>query len=201
MLSVQLAQVVAARSEFVPPPVCAALATLHDREPPAPPAAVRAAIERELGRAPLESVFEWIDLETPMGSASVAQVGVAFQAHACHACHLHNNLIESLGALWVPVTAVFEWIDLETPLGSASVAQVGPWCLLERHACHLQDNLFVVDQRAGSSLWLSGSTSKPPWDLLQRHRWGVSNNGCTHLPTMHATCNTVTPCRLQAVLI
>jgi predicted unusual protein kinase regulating ubiquinone biosynthesis (AarF/ABC1/UbiB family) len=34
---------------------------------------VRAVIERELG-APLESVFEWIDLEEPLGSASISQV-------------------------------------------------------------------------------------------------------------------------------
>lgn len=73
-VSLQLAQVVAARSEFVPAPVCAALATLHDRVPQMSPATIRAAIQRELGGAPLESVFEWIDLDTPLGSASVAQV-------------------------------------------------------------------------------------------------------------------------------
>ncbi len=39
----------------------------------------RVVIERELG-APLESVFEWIELEEPLGSASISQVGSA----RCH---------------------------------------------------------------------------------------------------------------------
>lgn len=34
----------------------------------------RAVIERELG-SPLEAVFEWIELEEPLGSASISQVG------------------------------------------------------------------------------------------------------------------------------
>lgn len=34
----------------------------------------RGVIERELGGACLEDVFEWIDLEKPLGSASLAQV-------------------------------------------------------------------------------------------------------------------------------
>lgn len=36
----------------------------------------RAAIQRELGIQRLEDVFEWIDLEEPLGSASIAQVCV-----------------------------------------------------------------------------------------------------------------------------
>lgn len=39
----------------------------------------RAIIEQELGGVPLDSVFEWIDLETPLGSASISQV----QQHVC----------------------------------------------------------------------------------------------------------------------
>lgn len=34
----------------------------------------RGVIEKELGGAKLEDVFEWIDLEKPLGSASLAQV-------------------------------------------------------------------------------------------------------------------------------
>jgi predicted unusual protein kinase regulating ubiquinone biosynthesis (AarF/ABC1/UbiB family) len=34
----------------------------------------RSVIEEELGGVPLEEVFEWIDLEQPLGSASIAQV-------------------------------------------------------------------------------------------------------------------------------
>ena len=37
----------------------------------------RRVIEEELGGVPLEEVFEWIDLDTPLGSASIAQVCAA----------------------------------------------------------------------------------------------------------------------------
>ena len=57
----------------MPEPICRRLALLHDQVPPMPPAQTRAVLERELG-APLEEVFEWIDLETPLGSASISQV-------------------------------------------------------------------------------------------------------------------------------
>ena len=38
-----------------------------------PAAQTREVIERELN-APLDEVFEWIDLEKPLGSASISQV-------------------------------------------------------------------------------------------------------------------------------
>ena len=38
-----------------------------------PPAQTKEVIERELN-APLEDVFEWIDLQKPLGSASISQV-------------------------------------------------------------------------------------------------------------------------------
>ena len=34
----------------------------------------RRVIQRELGDLPLEQVFQWIDLDAPLGSASIAQV-------------------------------------------------------------------------------------------------------------------------------
>lgn len=43
--------------------------------PPMPAAQARAVIERELG-APLEALFEWIDLDTPLGSASISQASL-----------------------------------------------------------------------------------------------------------------------------
>lgn len=70
----QVGQFFAARSEFVPEPVCRELAKLHDRVPPMPAARARPIIEGELGGAPLGDIFEWIDLDSPLGSASVAQV-------------------------------------------------------------------------------------------------------------------------------
>ena len=39
-----------------------------------PASQARAVIEEELGGLPLEEVFEWIDLDEPLGSASIAQV-------------------------------------------------------------------------------------------------------------------------------
>ena len=42
--------------------------------PPMPASQARAVIEEELGGLPLEEVFEWIDLDEPLGSASIAQV-------------------------------------------------------------------------------------------------------------------------------
>ena len=41
----------------------------------------RGVIEKELGGAKIEDVFEWIDLDKPLGSASLAQVWTAM-AHA-----------------------------------------------------------------------------------------------------------------------
>ena len=41
-----------------------------------PASQARAVIEEELGGLPLEEVFDWIDLEEPLGSASIAQVPV-----------------------------------------------------------------------------------------------------------------------------
>ncbi len=45
--------------------------------PPMPAQQARSVIEEELGGVPLEEVFEWIDLDTPLGSASIAQVCTA----------------------------------------------------------------------------------------------------------------------------
>ncbi len=43
--------------------------------PPMSAAQTRRVIERELGGVPMDEVFEWIDLEHPLGSASIAQAG------------------------------------------------------------------------------------------------------------------------------
>ncbi|EIE21462.1 ABC1-domain-containing protein [Coccomyxa subellipsoidea C-169] len=70
----KLGQFFAARAEFVPEPICRHLSLLHDRVPPMPAQQARSVIEQELGGIPLEEVFEWIDFEEPLGSASIAQV-------------------------------------------------------------------------------------------------------------------------------
>jgi hypothetical protein len=42
--------------------------------PPMPAAQAVAVMEAELAGRPLDDIFEWINLDTPLGSASIAQV-------------------------------------------------------------------------------------------------------------------------------
>lgn len=70
----QVGQFFAARSEFVPVQICKRLSLLHDSVPPMPAAMAQKVIEAEFRGAPLGDIFEWIDLEKPLGAASVAQV-------------------------------------------------------------------------------------------------------------------------------
>jgi len=67
-------QFLGARGDFVPEQICRKLSLLHDQVPPMPAAQVRAVIEEELGNVPMDQIFEWIDLENPLGSASISQV-------------------------------------------------------------------------------------------------------------------------------
>jgi len=67
-------QFIGARGDFVPEAICKRLSRLHDEVPPMPPGQVRAILQNEFGVQRLEDVFEWIDLERPLGSASLAQV-------------------------------------------------------------------------------------------------------------------------------
>lgn len=67
-------QFLGARGDFVPEQICRKLSLLHDRVPPMPASQVRSVVEAELGGVPLDAVFEWIDLENPLGSASISQV-------------------------------------------------------------------------------------------------------------------------------
>jgi len=53
-----------------------------------PPAQTKEVIERELN-APLEDVFEWIDLEKPLGSASISQVLFLLLP----VCHSHASAV------------------------------------------------------------------------------------------------------------
>eukprot|EP00798_Chlamydomonas_sp_ICE-L_P027625 gene27625-7262_t len=67
-------QFIGSRGDFVPEQVCRKLSLLCDKVPPMSPEMTRAAIQRELGVENLGEVFEWIDMEKPLGSASVSQV-------------------------------------------------------------------------------------------------------------------------------
>ena len=66
-------QFLGARSDFIPMPICKKLSLLQDRVPPMSKDQARSAIEKELGTS-IDTVFEWIDLDEPLGSASISQV-------------------------------------------------------------------------------------------------------------------------------
>ena len=72
-----------------------------------PIAQARQVLQQELGGAAVEDVFEWIDLEQPLGSASVAQVlrQGCITCNTCTNCESRPNL---------------QCVHLEQPLGSAS---------------------------------------------------------------------------------
>jgi hypothetical protein len=55
--------------------------------PPMGAEQTRRVIQRELGDIPLEQVFEWIDLDVPLGSASIAQVCCAARSCASGVRH------------------------------------------------------------------------------------------------------------------
>ena len=50
-----------------------------------PPDKVKQVIEKQLGKA-IDDVFAWIDLDNPLGSASIAQVWIAHAATFLHVC-------------------------------------------------------------------------------------------------------------------
>ncbi len=75
---IKLGQLLSTRSHLLPKPLIDELAKLHDQVPPIPFPEIRAAIETEL-KAPLSENFILVD-ETPLGSASIAQVHSAILA-------------------------------------------------------------------------------------------------------------------------
>jgi ubiquinone biosynthesis protein len=68
---VKLGQVLSTRADLLPAGVVAELSRLQDQVAPAPPEAVRALLEAELGR-PVDEVFASLDPE-PLAAASIAQ--------------------------------------------------------------------------------------------------------------------------------
>ena len=55
--------------------------------PPMPAAEALAVLQAELLGQPLDEIFAWINLDTPLGSASIAQVGCLTAAR--QACMVH----------------------------------------------------------------------------------------------------------------
>ncbi|KXZ54564.1 hypothetical protein GPECTOR_4g629 [Gonium pectorale] len=74
-------QFIGSRSDFVPEQICRKLSLLCDKVPPMSAESTRAALQRELGLRDLSDVFEWIDLEQPLGSASISQASSGATVH------------------------------------------------------------------------------------------------------------------------
>ncbi len=72
---VKFGQTLSTRPDLLPPDIAQELARLQDSVPPFPGLQARVIIEQAYGR-PLTEVFQFFD-ETPLGSASIAQVHVA----------------------------------------------------------------------------------------------------------------------------
>ena len=66
-------QFLGTRHDFMPPNYTSKLSKLHDDVPPLTKDEIRRVLEGEL-RGPVEEFFDDIDLDTPVGSASIAQV-------------------------------------------------------------------------------------------------------------------------------
>ncbi|CAD7702937.1 unnamed protein product [Ostreobium quekettii] len=75
-------QFLGARGDFIPEPVCRQLSKLHDQVPPMPAQEAEAVLKKELCVEDIGEVFEWVDFEKPLGSASIAQVHKAKLRHA-----------------------------------------------------------------------------------------------------------------------
>ena len=65
-----------------------------------PASQARAVIEEELGGLPLEEVFEWIDLDEPLGSASIAQVPLYACIHAAAASLWDHSIYTALQTIF-----------------------------------------------------------------------------------------------------
>lgn len=92
--------------------------------PPMPAQQARQVIEKELG-APLDAVFEWIELEEPLGSASISQVSLcprpphtsvtpscqwwqpAGQSHGASRIHFRCSSLPSLPPLHHPISVSY----------------------------------------------------------------------------------------------
>jgi ubiquinone biosynthesis protein len=72
---IKLGQIAATRPDLVPPEICAELAELQNRVPPAPVDDVKAVLESELG-VEVDRVFSEFDW-TPLAAASIGQTHVA----------------------------------------------------------------------------------------------------------------------------
>jgi aarF domain-containing kinase len=78
-------QFLGTRHDFMPPNYTSKLSKLHDSVPPLGAEEIRRVLEEELG-GPVEDFFKSLDLDTPIGSASVAQVHVGIWRETGEKC-------------------------------------------------------------------------------------------------------------------
>ena len=78
-------QFLGTRHDFMPPNYTSKLCKLHDSVPPLGADEIRQVLERELG-GPVEHFFKDLDLNVPIGSASVAQVHVGIWRETGEKC-------------------------------------------------------------------------------------------------------------------
>lgn len=78
-------QFLGTRHDFMPPNYTSKLSKLHDSVPPLGADEIRKVLEGELG-GPVEKFFKAIDLDKPIGSASVAQVHVGIWRETGEKC-------------------------------------------------------------------------------------------------------------------
>jgi predicted unusual protein kinase regulating ubiquinone biosynthesis (AarF/ABC1/UbiB family) len=71
---IKAGQFMGSRGDFIPLEICESLAALQDQVPPMKSEKARSVIERELAPLSIDDVFYDLDLEKPLGSASIAQV-------------------------------------------------------------------------------------------------------------------------------
>lgn len=110
----KVGQLLSNRVDFVAPPVCKALAVLFDAVPPMPGPAVRAVIEAELGGT-VESFFEGLDLDKPIGSASIAQVKERKEERVREGAGRASTPGESMASFRVSTSSTFPLLRSTAP--------------------------------------------------------------------------------------
>ena len=141
-------QFLGARGDFIPEQICRKLSLLHDQVPPMPAAQVLKVIETELGGVPVGNVFAWIDLENPLGSASISQVHKAKLRPSPDAPPRHYRG-------WNPILYIFPFLRRSSLLSRSSQIQ--------KHSS--LDALAFPEADILSAPSFLAPTSQPPVDL------------------------------------
>ena len=116
----------------------------------------RGVIERELGGAALEDVFEWIDLEQPLGSASLAQVLLWVLICLCNVDQLDICIVSTSNTVW---QLAVRWC---AAVANSSSYELSTFCVT-RLRC-TKRGCGCTDRRRGSG----GSAEAPPSNGRQK---------------------------------